>query len=55
VKGINDKWAATATKTEDFIVTPFKKDIQVELFGIGWIPYWYLVANQQPMFLPAFG
>jgi hypothetical protein len=23
------------------------------LFGVGWMPYWYAVLNDQPVLLPA--
>ncbi len=51
---INDKWAQVAASTQEYLITPLKKDIQIELFGIGWIPYWYLLANGQALLLTAF-
>lgn len=51
---INDKWAQIATQTADYVINPYKKDINLELFGIGWIPHWYVVINQQGALLPAF-
>lgn len=53
VAAINEKWAKIATTIESYPVTPYKKDITVELFGIGWIPFWYSVVNGQPLLLPA--
>lgn len=53
VAALNEKWAKIATTMEDYPVTPYKKDITVELFGIGWIPFWYSVVNGQPLLLPA--
>ncbi|RMF82940.1 MAG: DUF87 domain-containing protein, partial [Chloroflexi bacterium] len=35
VQGINDKWAAIAAKNEEEIITPYKKDIHIEMFGVG--------------------
>ena len=52
-RAINEKWARVATTVEEYQVTPYKKDISVELFGIGWIPFWYTVVNGQSMLLPA--
>lgn len=51
---INDKWVKIATNVQEYMVTPYKKDIQLELFGIGWIPYWYVPVNGQPMLLSAY-
>jgi DNA helicase HerA-like ATPase len=53
VKLLNEKWAKVAVETQEYTITPFKKDIQVELFGIGWIPFYYVVLNGQPLLLPA--
>jgi Skp family chaperone for outer membrane proteins len=54
LRTINDKWAQIATQTTDYIVSPYKKDITLELFGIGWVPYWYSVINGQGTLLPAY-
>jgi hypothetical protein len=49
----NERWAKVATTVEEFTLTPFKKDISLDLFGIGWIPFWYGTLNGQPLMLPA--
>jgi hypothetical protein len=54
LKDINDKWARVATTVEEVKLTPYKKDITLEIYGIGWVPTWYTVLNGQPMMLPAF-
>jgi hypothetical protein len=54
LNAINEKWARAAVQIEEHIITPFKKDISIELFGIGWLPHWYAVINDQPVLLPAF-
>ena len=51
---INERWAKVATQVEEYLITPYKKDISIDLFGIGWIPYWYLELNGQPVLLTAF-
>ncbi|MDL5055640.1 hypothetical protein QQ056_19110 [Oscillatoria laete-virens NRMC-F 0139] len=51
---INDRWAKIAATVEEYTITPFKKDISVDQFGIGWLPYWYLIVNNQPTLLAAF-
>jgi hypothetical protein len=50
---VNDKWAKIAAQVQEHTVTPFKKDISVDLYGIGWLPYWYAEVNGQPLLLPA--
>ena len=52
LRRINDKWAQIANHTEDYRITPYKKDIQISFFGLGWIPYWLVTLNNQPTLLP---
>jgi hypothetical protein len=51
---LNNRWARVASEVEEHVITPYKKDIQVELFGIGWFPQWYLEINGQPIMLAAY-
>ncbi|MFN8530912.1 MAG: DUF87 domain-containing protein [Anaerolineae bacterium] len=53
LREVNDKWAKIATQNDDYQISPYKKDIVMDLFGIGWIPYWYVVVNGQGSLLPA--
>ncbi|MCC6805415.1 MAG: hypothetical protein IT319_21225, partial [Anaerolineae bacterium] len=53
VRAINERWARVATTVEQYQITPYKKDISLDLFGIGWIPYWYVWVNNQPLLLAA--
>lgn len=54
VQKTNEYWANVVNQTREYIVTPFKKDIQLELFGIGWLPAWYANLNGQIVFLQAY-
>ncbi len=54
LSSVNERWAAIANDIQEYMVTPYKKDIHMELFGIGWLPYWYVYINNQPLMLPAF-
>jgi chromosome segregation ATPase len=51
---INDKWAQIAVQSQDYVISPYKKDVNLELFGIGWVPYWVLLVNNQVVVLPAY-
>ncbi len=51
---INEKWRKIAQTVEEYRITPFKKDVALEAFGIGWVPLWYVVLNNQPMTLLGF-
>ncbi len=50
----NEKWAKIAATIEEYRIAPLKKDIQLELYGIGWIPFWFTEINGQQVFLPAY-
>ncbi|MCB9455964.1 MAG: DUF87 domain-containing protein [Anaerolineaceae bacterium] len=54
IQGVNEKWAKAAAEVQEYRVTPYKKDIQVELFGVGWIPYYYAQINGQALLLAAY-
>lgn len=54
LQDVNDKWAKVASSIEEVKLTPYKKDIALQVFGIGWIPAWYTVINNQPLILPAY-
>jgi hypothetical protein len=53
VREVNERWAKVATQVEEYTIQPYKKDISVDLFGIGWLPYWYGNMNGQTLLLPA--
>ena len=55
LRAINEKWAAIAQQVDEYVITPYKKDIRPELFGVGWVPYWYASINGQALLLPAYG
>jgi hypothetical protein len=52
---IRAKWNETATATTEIAVTPYKKDILVEFFGIAWFPYHVTERDGHTMELPAYG
>lgn len=53
LNAVNEKWARIATQSEEYIISAYKKDIVIDLFGIGWIPSWYTIVNGQAVLLPA--
>jgi hypothetical protein len=55
LQAVQDKWAGIAADVQQLSITPYKKDINVDLFGIGWVPYWDVLINGQPVILPASG
>ncbi len=45
LRDVEDKWQEVLEEVTEIPVTPYKKDIMVELFGVGWFPY-YLYQDQ---------
>ena len=39
---IEAKWIEIAEDTTEIGVSPYKKDINVDLFGVAWLPYYLL-------------
>lgn len=54
VQASTDKWAKVAVDVQPYVISPFKKDIQAGLFGVGWIPYYYTTLNGQPLLLQGY-
>ncbi|MEP7288518.1 MAG: DUF87 domain-containing protein [Chloroflexota bacterium] len=54
LKDVNDKWSKVASTVDEHKLTPTKKDIVLEIYGIGWLPTWYMVLNGQSVMLPAY-
>ncbi|MCB9438180.1 MAG: ATP-binding protein [Anaerolineales bacterium] len=50
---INQKWNQIANEVQEVRITPYKKDIFPELFGVGWMPEYLIVMNGQQVRLPA--
>lgn len=50
---VHDKWVRIAQNTQEHVINPLKKDIQLELFGVGWMPLWYTLINGQPVTISA--
>lgn len=45
---VSDRWEEIAGQMTEIPVTPYKKDILVELFGVAWFPY-YLVRDGESL------
>ena len=52
---LNDKWADVVDEVEKRRITPLKKNISVDLFGVAWQPYWQAEINGEAVELPAYG
>jgi hypothetical protein len=55
IEDIDEHWEAIAEEITTIPVTPYKKDVLVELFGVGWHPYHVVEIDGRVMELPGFG
>lgn len=51
---IRDRWSAAADKIDLIPVTPYRKDIYTDFFGIAWAPYYVLRVDGSDREIPAF-
>jgi hypothetical protein len=50
---IQEKWVSIAQQVEEERITPYKKDIHIEVFGVGWMPQYLMNINGQPVTIQA--
>lgn len=51
---VEEQWAEIAAQVDEISVTPYKKDILVEIFGVAWMPYHRVDVGGRVIELPAF-
>jgi hypothetical protein len=54
LEDVEEKWQDILEETTEIQVTPFKKDILVEIFGVGWFPYYRFDDGGREVELGAF-
>lgn len=54
IKEINDRWAQAANQVDEIPITPYKKDIILDLFGVAWVPYHYVQVGEETFELPGY-
>jgi hypothetical protein len=54
LEDVEKRWSEIASQVEEITVTPLKKDVNVELFGVAWLPYYQIMKGDQPGELPAY-
>jgi hypothetical protein len=55
IQEIDDQWTEVAAEINQIPVTPYKKDILVDLFGVAWIPYHLVEVEGRVVELPGYG
>ncbi len=51
---VNERWEEIASQMTEIQVTPYKKDILVEVFGVAWFPYYVVKIDGQILELEGF-
>lgn len=54
LRGAGERWAQAVEQTQEMPISPLKKDIYLEIFGVGWQPNWLVGLDGQTVLLPAF-
>ncbi|MFT5196489.1 MAG: hypothetical protein ACI85U_003523, partial [Candidatus Promineifilaceae bacterium] len=54
VDELNEKWLDVAEDVTEIPIQPYKKDILVDLFGVGWLPYHVIDDDGRPEEFAAF-
>jgi hypothetical protein len=54
IEQIHARWAEVSEQVEETVVTPYKKDIRMELFGVAWKPFWRIQAGDESFEVPAY-
>jgi hypothetical protein len=52
---VNARWGELANEVEEISVTPLKKDILLDLFGVAWMPYHLVKISSEIEELPGYG
>jgi hypothetical protein len=55
LEAINDQWGEIANQSTDIPVTPYKKDVMLDVFGVAWMPYHVVRVGDQTVELPGYG
>jgi hypothetical protein len=51
---VKERWEEIVNQVDEITVTPYKKDVQVDLFGVAWFPYHLVQIEQDLIELPGF-
>jgi hypothetical protein len=54
ISKLENEWAEKVNDITEIPVTPYKKDIFLEIHGIGWLPYYIIKDGNQTFEIPAF-
>jgi hypothetical protein len=52
---INQRWGEAVNQADEITLTPFKKDVLLDFFGVAWFPYHLVQVGSDLIELPGFG
>jgi hypothetical protein len=52
---VNERWESLASQSSEISVTPAKKDILIDLFGVAWFPFYVVQIGEEVVELPGYG
>jgi len=52
---VNRKWSEIADDEQEITVTPMKKDVLLDIFGVAWVPYYIVQVGEETLELPGYG
>lgn len=52
---VSRRWSEVVNEISELTVTPLKKDVLVELFGVAWMPFHVIEAGGETFELPGYG
>ncbi len=55
LEAVNDKWSELANAITELSVTPLKKDVLVEVFGVAWMPFHLVESGGEAFELSGYG
>ena len=51
---VNDRWGEIANQINEITITPYKKDVLLDLFGLAWLPYYQVQIGDKIEELPGY-
>jgi hypothetical protein len=51
---VNDRWGDLAGQSQDISLTPARKDVLIDAFGVAWQPFYVVQVGEEVLELPAF-
>jgi hypothetical protein len=51
---VNNRWGEIANQVDEIKLTPLKKDILIDLFGVAWVPYYIVGTGSETKELPGY-